>query len=93
MAVSPTTLLIYLATSFVAGLVDVILDMGYGFTVTPMLLHLSFSPPAGCALSALLILRGRPAELLLPPQVRERRLKMNEGFTDPRCTAFKYPAP
>ena len=49
--------------------------------------------PAGCALGALLLLRGRPVELLLPPQVRERRLKVNEGFTVPRCTAFKYPVP
>ena len=44
MALSPTTLLICLVTSFVAGLVDISLGMGYGFTVTPILLLLGFTP-------------------------------------------------
>ena len=44
MVVSPTALLICQATSIVAGLVDISLGMGYGFTVTPIFLHLGFSP-------------------------------------------------
>ena len=42
--VSPSVLALCFATSFTAGLVDISLGMGYGFTVTPILLLLGFSP-------------------------------------------------
>jgi uncharacterized membrane protein YfcA len=44
MVVSPQTLLICFVVSFMAGLVDISLGMGYGFTVTPILLLLGFTP-------------------------------------------------
>ena len=40
----PVTLAICFVVSFVAGLVDISLGMGYGFTVTPILLLLGFGP-------------------------------------------------
>jgi uncharacterized membrane protein YfcA len=44
MATSLPTLAVCLLLSFVAGLTDISLGMGYGFTVTPILLLLGFGP-------------------------------------------------
>lgn len=44
MALHPLTLVICSVLSFVAGLTDISLGMGYGFTVTPILLLLGFEP-------------------------------------------------
>lgn len=44
MVLTLTTLAVCFVLSFVAGLTDISLGMGYGFTVTPILLLLGFSP-------------------------------------------------